>query len=173
MEQPEFSGLRVLLVGAKGHAGANLRAVLNAVGVAQITTIEDTRRALELLCSEGFDAVFVEDGARLDRMPFTLAARQSKALLNPMVPVFAVYSGARKRDVETARDLGVHDVLARPISPKTIKRKLAAAIAAPRPFIVAPDFFGPDRRAKTRDFGGDDRRSRVPKRTKVQFYEMP
>ena len=120
------------------------------MGVAQITTIEDTRRALEMLCSEGFDAVFVEDDARLDRMPFAAWRRANPRRCSiRWFRSSRVYSRARKRDVEAARDLGEDDVLARPISPKTMKRKLAAAIATPRPFIVAPDFFGPDRRAKT------------------------
>jgi two-component system chemotaxis response regulator CheY len=172
MEVPNFSGLRVLVVGCKGYAASSLRIVLSAAGVTKVTIVEDTRRAQELLCSENFEAVFVEDNAMLDGMPFALSARRSTALLNPMIPVFAVYSRARKRDVEKARDLGVHDVIARPISPKTIQEKLGAAIVAPRPFIAAPEFFGPDRRAKPRVYRGDDRRSRTPKKAKVQFHEI-
>jgi two-component system, chemotaxis family, chemotaxis protein CheY len=172
MEQPNFAELRVLVVGFRGFALSSLRTVLTAAGVVRIAAMEDTRRALELLCTENFEAVFVEDNAILDDMPFALAARRSKALLNPMIPVFAVYSSARKRDVETARDLGVHDVIARPISPKTIKDKLGAAIVAPRPFIAAPEFFGPDRRAKPRSYRGDDRRVLTPKKTKIQVFEV-
>jgi CheY-like chemotaxis protein len=172
VEQPKFSDLRVLLVGCKGFAGTSLRTVLNVVGVTRVTMVEDTRRALDLLCSENFEAVFVESDAMLDGMAFALAARRSKALRNPMIPVFAVYSRARQRDVETARDLGVHDVIARPISPKTIKEKLRAAIFAPRPFIAAPEFFGPDRRAKLRVFRGHDRRVITPKKTKIQIHEI-
>jgi PleD family two-component response regulator len=167
-----FSGLRVLVVGSRGFAASSLRTVLNAAGVTKVTIIEDTRRAQELLCTENFESVFVEDNALLDGVPFALSARRSTALLNPMIPVFAVYSRARKRDVETARDLGVHDVIARPISPKTIQEKLTAAILAPRPFIAAPEFFGPDRRAKPRVYRGADRRSRTPKKAKIQFHEI-
>ena len=167
MEQPKFSDWRVLLVGCKGFGLSSLRTVLTAAGITRITPIEDSARALEMLCTENFEAVIVEDDARLDGMPFALAARRSKALLNPMIPVFAIYSCARQRDVEMARDLGVHDVIARPVSPKTIREKLTAAIVAPRPFIAAPEFFGPDRRAKARIFRGDDRRVRMPKKTRI------
>jgi two-component system, chemotaxis family, chemotaxis protein CheY len=135
MELANFSGVRVLVVGSKGYAASSLRVVLNAAGITKVTIIEDTRRAQELLCSENFEAVFVEDNAMLDGQPFALSARRSTALLNPMIPVFAVYSKARKRDVEKPRDLGVHDVIARPISPKTIQEKLGVAIVAPRPFM--------------------------------------
>jgi two-component system chemotaxis response regulator CheY len=172
MELPNFSRLRVLIVGSKGFAASSLRFVLNAAGVSKVTVSEDPARAQELLCTENFEAVFVEDNAMLNGVPFALSARRSTALLNPMIPVFAVYSRARKRDVETARDLGVHDVIARPISPKTIQEKLTAAIVAPRPFIAAPEFFGPDRRAKPRVYRGADRRSRTPKKAKVNFHEV-
>jgi PleD family two-component response regulator len=172
VKEPKFSDLRVLLVGCKGFAGTNLRTILNLVGVSKVVIAEDTGRSLELLCSENYDAVFVEDNAMLNGKPFALTARRSHALLNPMIPVFAVYSRARQRDVETARDLGVHDVIARPISPRTIKEKLSVAIVAPRPFIAAPEFFGPDRRAKGRSYGGSDRRVRMPKKAKIQTYEI-
>ena len=72
--------------------------------------------------------------------------------------------------MEKARDAGVTDVLTTPISPKTIITKLKAAVLTPRPFIVASEFFGPDRRAKARSaYYGSDRRQRTPRKAKVDF----
>jgi two-component system chemotaxis response regulator CheY len=159
--------VRVLVVGAKGQTGPLMRTVLTAAGLSKVILVEEPRRALELLCTEPFDAVFVEAATRLDDVSFALAARRSSMLLNPMIPIFAVYSGARRRDVEQERDDGVTDVICRPVSPKTIADKLRVALAAPRPFIAASDFFGPDRRAKERPWRGDDRRTRAPKKVKV------
>jgi len=51
---------RVLVVGARGPAGPLMRTVLAAAGVGQIILIEEPRRALEMLCAENFDAVFLE-----------------------------------------------------------------------------------------------------------------
>jgi hypothetical protein len=84
-----------------------------------------------------------------------------------MIPIFVVYGGARRRDVERSRDDGVTDVISRPMSPKTVAGKLRAALAAPRPFIAAPEFFGPDRRAKERPWRGQDRRKLTPRKAKV------
>lgn len=169
MAKLDLATARVLIVGAKGHAGPMLRTVLAAAGITRIELIDEPRRALDLLCIERFAAVFVESGAQLDDVPFALVARRTEALLNPMIPIFAVYGGARRRDVEKARDLGVTDVICRPMSPKTVADKLRAALAAPRPFIAAPEFFGPDRRAKERPWRGDDRRTLTPRKTKVVF----
>jgi two-component system, chemotaxis family, chemotaxis protein CheY len=169
MTQVDLASARVLVVGANGYAGPVLRAVLSAAGITRIVLIDEPRRALDLLCTEHFEAVFVESPAALDDMPFALAARRSQMLLNPMIPIFAVYGGARRRDVEKARDQGITDVICRPVSPKTVTAKLRAALAAPRPFIAAPEFFGPDRRASKRPWHGHDRRTRAPKKIKVQF----
>jgi two-component system chemotaxis response regulator CheY len=153
-------------VGAKGHAGTMLRTVLTTAGVGHVVQIEDSRRALSLLSSEHFDAVFVEE-SQLESMNFSRSARKRAALRNPLIPIFAVYSGPRRRDVEKARDLGVTSVICRPMSPKTISDKLLAALIKPRPFIAAPDFFGPDRRARPRVWRGGDRRKHTPRKSKI------
>ncbi len=146
-----------------------LRAVLSAAGITKVTLVDDPRRALDLLCSDPFDAVFVEGTTLLDEKPFALAARRHAMLLNPMIPIFAVYDGPRRRDVEISRDQGITDVICRPMSPKTVTDKLRAALRAPRSFIAAPEFFGPDRRAKERAWQGNDRRMVVPRKANVNF----
>ncbi|HEX4371012.1 MAG TPA: hypothetical protein VH019_06670 [Rhizomicrobium sp.] len=166
MRKPDFATLRVQIVGTKGHAGAMLRVVLAAAGVGYVVQIEDSRKALSLLSSEHFDAVFVEE-SHLDGLNFARSARKRAALRNPLIPIFAVYSGPRRRDVEKARDLGVTSVICRPVSPKTVSDKLLAALIKPRPFIAAPDFFGPDRRARTRTWRGSDRRKHTPRKSKI------
>ena len=169
MSKDDFSEVRILLVARKGAPTQVLRTVFGIAGISRIVNVDEARRAVELLCTEHFHAVFVEGALEHDGMPFALAARRLPSLLNPMIPIFALFPQARKRDVETARDLGVHDVICRPVSPKTVMTKLRAALAAPRPFIAAPGFFGPDRRAKSRAGGtpGTERRGRTGKKTKV------
>jgi len=167
MTKLDLAAVRVLIVGARGHAGPTLRTVLTAAGITRITTVDEPRRALDMLCSERLTAVFVEGGTELDGTSFPQAARRCPTLLNPMIPIFVVYGGPRRGDVERSRDDGVTDVICRPMSPKTVGDKLRAALAAPRPFIAAPEFFGPDRRAKERAWRGEDRRKRTPKKARV------
>ena len=166
MRKPDFATLRVQIVGAKGHAGTMLRTVLAAAGVGHVVLLEDTRRALTLLAAEHFDALFVEE-THLDSMNFARSARRRAALRNPLVPIFAIYNGPRRRDVEKARDMGVTSVICRPISPKTVADKLLQALLKPRPFISAPNFFGPDRRARGRVWRGQDRRKHTPRKSKI------
>lgn len=166
MRRADFAALRVQVVGANSHAGALMRGVLAAAGVRHVVLVEDSRRALELLASQHFDAVFVEGETHLKGIAFARSARR-KAMRNPLIPIFAVHSGPKKREVENARDLGVSGLICRPLSPKTVADKLQAALTKPRPFISAADFFGPDRRTKARTWRGRERRQQTPRKETI------
>lgn len=171
MDRADFSGHRILIVGAKTHALGLLRSILGVMGISNILQIEDSARALELLATEGFSTVFcTPDAQAIDGMSFPVAARRKDGMLNPMIPIFMLQERARRHDVEKARDIGVTDVLTTPVSPKTIMTKLKTAEVAPRPFIVSNEFFGPDRRARNRaPWSGEERRKRQAKKAKVDF----
>jgi len=171
MNRMGFSGCRILVVGARTHPFMLLRSVLVTNGINKIVHVEDGDHALEFLAMEPFHAVFckcqVTTSAGVSLM---VAARRDKRVRNPMIPIFLFKERASRRDVEIARDIGVTDVLTMPINPKSLLDKLEAAASSPRPFIVAGEFFGPDRRARLRPaYRGADRRKLAPRKTKVDF----
>ncbi len=174
MERGDLSAHRVLLVGAKTHTLQLVRAVMDIAGIGKIVHVEEGARALELLGLEHFSAVIFEYSlGDIEGVPFAQAARRRDAMLNPMIPVFVLAERARRRDVEAARDLGVTDVLTTPISPRTITSKLRAAAETPRVFIVAREFFGPDRRGKERGtYYGPDRRVRTVRKVKLDMTPL-
>jgi DNA-binding NtrC family response regulator len=170
MAQTDFSALRVLLLSGRGHAGQTVRSVLTLAGISRIFCTDDPGQALDYLRAEIYDAIFCDDSCgKVGDLAFPLAVRRRTDVLNPMVPIFVFHEHARRRRVEEARDTGATDFLTCPISPKTMMDKLEAALSHPRPFIKAPEFFGPDRRAVLRrPYNGPDRRTRTPKKVKVQ-----
>ncbi|HEY2069777.1 MAG TPA: response regulator [Rhizomicrobium sp.] len=169
MNDIEFKTLRILLVTAKPHVAEILRQVLGIVGVTNTVLASGGHAAIDRLTTEIFDAVFCDEAvSRETGQDFGHAARRTKGLLDPMVPVFLVSGGPRRKDVEAARDQGYTDIVARPVSAATVLRKLSVALKRPRPFIVAPEFFGPDRRSQARGaFHGSDRRTRTPKKIRI------
>ncbi|MBW8709448.1 MAG: hypothetical protein JF627_09350 [Alphaproteobacteria bacterium] len=171
MERTDFSRHRVLLVGPKSHALHLLRSVMTIAEVGKVVHVEEASRALELLRMEHFHAVFYDGKVnRAGERPFVVAARRNEAMLNPTLPIFVFQERARRRDVEKARDFGVTDVLTIPISPRTLVTKLQIATHRPRPFVVATEFFGPDRRVPARPaYRGSDRRKRLAKKAKMDF----
>ena len=169
MERADLKNLHVLIVGGKPHAVTILRTAFGIIGLNKVSAEAKSDGAIRFLRDEIVDAVFCDEAAgAIGGVPFPLAARRAEGVLNPMLPIFLVCSLPVRRQVESARDDGVTDVLVRPVSAATIIRKLRIAMLAPRPFILAGEFFGPDRRGRgRRPFGGQDRRTRTPKKLSV------
>ena len=170
MERSEFAQLRVMLLTGKSHGAQTLRSVLTLAGVTNILFIDNPKKALDLLTMEDFDAVYADDSCdKVSDLTFAMAVRRRSGIRCPMIPIFVFQEQARRSDVEVARDTGATDFLTCPISPKTVMTKLEAALVNPRPFIKAPHFFGPDRRAKARPvWTGEERRSRVARKVNVE-----
>ena len=61
-----------------------------------------------------------------------------------------------------ARDAGVTEFMAKPVSVKALCARINAIIDAPRPFIRANGYFGPDRRRRVLPFNGPERRNDDP-----------
>jgi len=153
---------QVMIVGGKAHAQLTLRTALGVAGIKHVEVLSESRAAIELLRVERFDAVYIDERAQpFDGMPLYRAVRRVSGMVDPMVPVFMICTSPRRRFVESLRDQGVTDVIARPTAAGTLLRKLRLALELPRAFIKAGDFFGPDRRAGPRPelFGGVDRRT--------------
>jgi len=172
--QADLRHLRVLLVGGKPASVQILRTAFGLLGLKRVSAVAESVRAIEALRTQSYDAIFCDAAAEpYKNMSFPIAARRSPGIVNPMTPLFVIYTNARQRQVEQARDVGVTDVLTHPVSAATIARKLEAAISAPRSFIAAPTFFGPDRRAKRHNvWSGEDRRKRLAKKTKATLAEI-
>jgi DNA-binding NtrC family response regulator len=169
MERADFAALNIMLLSQKNHAAQTLRSVLTLAGIARICGVDDSRRAVDILTMDNYDAIFCDEKiGPVEGQSFPLAVRRMSGILNPLIPIFVFHEQARRRAVEAARDTGATDFLTCPISPKTVMAKLEAAIVNPRPFIKAPDYFGPDRRARQRPvWTGEDRRTRIPRKIKV------
>ncbi len=175
MFQSDLPNLHILLVGGRPTSLQVLRTAFGLLGIKHVRVISESARAIEALRAHTFNAIFCDASAEAYKgMAFPIAARRAKGIVNPMTPLFIIYSQARRRQVERARDLGVTDVLTHPLSAATIARKLEAAIISPRPFIAASSFFGPDRRGQRETpYNGKERRTRVAKKRRVSLPEAP
>jgi DNA-binding response OmpR family regulator len=50
--------------------------------------------------------------------------------------------------VVDARDAGVTEFVAKPLTAKAVLERIQAVIYRPRPFVRTPNYFGPDRRRR-------------------------
>lgn len=79
---------------------------------------------------------------------------------NRFMPFLMVSGAADAEHVQTARDHGMHEFMAKPFSVDSLYKTLQRLIDKPRQFIVTQAYCGPDRRRRKMDVpGGKERRA--------------
>jgi len=79
---------------------------------------------------------------------------------NSFVPVIMLTGHTSLEHVNEARDAGVNEFIAKPVSVKTMMSRLVSVIEHPRPYVRTGGFFGPCRRRRNpHEYQGPERRS--------------
>lgn len=156
--------LQVLLVDDNPHMREITASVLRSVGVSKIWEAADGTVAMERMKENAIDLIFVDlEMAGLDGLQFTRMVRSDPTSANPYVPIIMMTGHTQASRVYEARDAGVTEFLAKPITARSIIDRLNAVIGNARAFIKADDFFGPDRRrARDGAYSGTPRRAGDP-----------
>tara|TARA_B100000315_G_scaffold236682_1_gene252741 strand:+ start:11043 stop:11561 length:519 start_codon:yes stop_codon:yes gene_type:complete len=87
------------------------------------------------------------------------------------IPIIAITSYTEKKYVIAARDLGMSEYLALPLSAKSIYARICKLIENPRQFVRSENYCGPDRRVKKIVFPGEDRRKQSEESEKSEDGE--
>jgi DNA-binding response OmpR family regulator len=94
-----------------------------------------------------------------DGIELTQMIRQPGANANPFVPIIMLTGHSEKRRVTAARDAGVTEFLAKPLSAKALYERIVSVVINPRPFVRTKTYFGPDRRRNANaSYAGPERR---------------
>src|SRR6202166_3085287 len=150
MVRIDFNRLRFLVIDNNAHMRRILRTLLHSFGTREVYEAEDGASGLEAFMHFIPDIV-VADWAMpiFDGLELTQMIRQPGANPNPYVPIIMLTGHSEKKRVVTARDAGVTEFLAKPISAKSLYERILNVVANPRPFIRSKTYFGPDRRRNT------------------------
>ncbi|OFX12600.1 MAG: two-component system response regulator [Alphaproteobacteria bacterium RIFOXYD12_FULL_60_8] len=159
-----FNGneFKVLVVEDNQHFRLLIKTVLQALGIREVEEAVNGLDAIDCLKKFQADLVIADwKMAPMDGIEFTHFIRKDNASPNPYLPVIMVTGFAEAKLVVEARDAGVNEFLAKPISAKMLMSRILAVVQKPRPFVKAGQYFGPDRRRKPLPFKGDDRRKKL------------
>ena len=95
----------------------------------------------------------------LDGMDFVRMVRTGNDSPNQYVPIIMLTGHTEMNRVLEARDSGVHEFLAKPISAKSLYARIRAIIENPREFVRTSMYFGPNRRRRqSATYNGSERR---------------
>ncbi|MBP8247648.1 MAG: response regulator [Phenylobacterium sp.] len=153
--------LKVLIVDDNHHMRVLLSEVLRAVGLQNIYEAGDGAEALQQMRAHPIDIVMTDLAMEpLDGIDFVRLLRNSPDSPNQMAPVIMITGHSTMRRISEARDVGVNEFLAKPLTARGVLDRLQKIIDHPRPYVRTDDYFGPDRRRKVDpNYDGPRRRS--------------
>jgi CheY-like chemotaxis protein len=152
----DFNRLRFLIVDDNPHMRRILRTLLHSFGAREVHEAEDGASGLEAYSNHAPDVVILDwimpifDGLELTQM-----IRQPDITVNPFVPIILLTAHTGKRRILAARDAGVSEVLAKPISAKSLHDRIVATVAKPRKFVRTETYFGPEHRRELKPLASE------------------
>ena len=166
----EFNRLRLLVIDDNPHMRRIIRTLLHGFGARDVFEAEDGATGLDAFTHNIPDIVLIDWAMPVfDGLELTKMIRQADANANPFVPIIMITGHTEKNRVTAARDSGITEFLAKPISAKALYQRIVNVIAHPRPFIKTKTYFGPDRRRNTNpNYAGPERR-----RASASVIEQP
>lgn len=156
-----FDRLKILVVDDNAHMRKLVVTILQAFGVIQIYEAESGERAWTILRESNPDVLVLDwmmegmSGIDLVKM-----IRTDPQTPNPFVPVIMLTGHTHIDRVRQARDAGINEFIAKPVSVKTMMSRLLSVIENPRPFVRTKGYFGPCRRRRGDiEYRGPERRA--------------
>jgi CheY-like chemotaxis protein len=147
MTRIDFNKLRFLVIDDNAHMRRILRTLLHGFGARDVYEAEDGAAGLEAFTHYMPDIVLTDWAMPIfDGLELTQMIRQPGANANPYVPIIMLTGHSEKKRVTAARDAGVTEFMAKPISAKALYQRVLNVVINPRPFIKTKSYFGPERR---------------------------
>lgn len=115
----------------------------------QIFEAADGLAALEVLSAERVDLVITDWRMEpMDGQTLVQKLRDPENTANSKLPVILCSGDIDANLIERARDIGINEIVAKPINIKSVTSRIRAVLEHPRPFVDAAAYFGPDRRRR-------------------------
>ena len=155
-----FSNLSVLVVDDNRHMRTLIASILHSLGIKQVAEAGDAATAFGELKARTVDVIFTDFLMEpLDGLDFARLIRTGSDSPQPFVPIIMITGYTEEARVRSARDVGVTEVMCKPVTAEGITKRLLEVIERPRSFVKTSKFTGPDRRrGVARPYDGEDRR---------------
>jgi DNA-binding response OmpR family regulator len=148
-----------LVVDDKSYMRRVVKGVLETMGAKHIEEASNGREALNIIRQWPPDIVLSEWWiSPLSGLELLRVVRAEKGPVR-FTPIIMVTSETRRERVIGARNAGVTEYVAKPITAKGLFLRIREIVERPRPFVDTSVYFGPDRRRRTEVMNqGEDRR---------------
>ncbi len=145
----DFSNKYALIVENSTMMRAIISEMLRHFGVHEIVKVINAEEAILATNAQTFDFIILDFFlGTMDGGDFTRQLRCDETSRNRQTPILLVTAQPNHKEVMKARDCGINEMLAKPLSAKSLYTRLDAMLARKRPFIVSPNYVGPCRRRR-------------------------
>jgi len=153
----------VLVVEDNPFMRSILKGILSSLGVNKVDEAENGTEALQLLQGGSAPDILVTDWMmpEMDGIQLVRKIRSDPESKVPFMPVIMLTAFSEYENVIQARDAGINEFLAKPVSVKGLISRIESVIYKPRHFIRTPLYFGPCRRRRDMPFECEERRTAV------------
>lgn len=161
----DLSRLGVLVVEDNGYIRQTLENLLQYFEFGRIATAKNGEDAIDHMKNLGGASnirapdIIISDlvMSPINGLLFLRWVRTANESANRMVPFIMLSGAADEAYVQSARDLGATEFLAKPFSAASLYGHIVKVIERPRQFVTTTKYFGPDRRRKKVDPGKEGR----------------
>ncbi len=160
MVEYNIERLNFIVVDDNKHMRALVKTILHSFGVRNVVEADDGAGAFKELRHFPADIIICDWNMEpLDGLDFTRMVRTGEDSPNPFVPIIMLTGHTEMNRVVEARDTGINEFLAKPVSAKKLFARIKSIISHPRQFIRIGRYFGPDRRRRDNpNYNGAERR---------------
>ena len=145
----DLNGVTPLIVDDNKSMRSLLFIIMRRLGAKRVLQAGDAKEAMALIRGEQPDfmiADYLLEG--MDGISLLNSVRNADDSPNPFLPVMMITGFAEPDVVFRARDAGVNEFVAKPVSVESIASRLTLMIDKARPFVRSKEYFGPDRRRR-------------------------
>lgn len=172
-ETYDLNNITVMLVEDSAYMQSLFSSMLKVFGVGEILLCDSAQEAIDLLTitqarakSRYVDSVdivitdwLMPNGSGKELLQWIRSHERDNVRF---LPVIVVSGYTTEKVTMITRDLGANEILVKPVSGIALASRICSVIDHPRPFIKAPNYFGPDRRRQQTPYPGPDRRTTNP-----------
>lgn len=153
-----IDSLSVLVADPTPNMSVLVTTMLRTLKVRDIRDVTDAVAAMMELELRQYDVMVIDDRLAGGALQLVRDIRAESGNVNRNIAVIMMSAAPDVDLIKEARDAGVTEFLRKPFSAQHIETRLRSILNAPRDFIAVSAYAGPDRRRRSAEFNGEDRR---------------
>lgn len=159
MHNYDLTDLKVLVIDDNEPMRKIIKGILRALGIRDVIEMNNGLEAFNFIKDKDVDLVIADNMMQpMNGVELISLIRSGAEGVDPFIPFIMVSGFTDLYRIVEARDAGISEYLAKPVSAHKIYQRICSVIENPRDFVRTRDFFGPDRRRRMQQFSVPERR---------------